>query len=106
MSKHFIDQELIHGVEQRMQRYTEINTPMEIKAVDDHILYRTAQGTLLVLVRDTDDIRRKIKLQVILVRELKINIISIVAAAQKGVKTVLTKSGSCLDFGVFSVQKI
>ena len=40
---------------------------MEIKAESDNILHGTAQGILLVLVRGTDNICRKVKLPVALV---------------------------------------
>ena len=52
-SKHFVDPKLIRRVESRMQDYTEINRPMEIKAAGHTTLFGTAQGILLVVVRDT-----------------------------------------------------
>ena len=52
-----------------MQRYTMINYPMEIKAVVDNILY----GTILVLVRNTDVVYRKVKLPVVAVSGLDIH---------------------------------
>ena len=52
-SKHFVDPKLIRRVESRMQNYTDINPPMEIKATSDKSLFGTAQGILLVVVRDT-----------------------------------------------------
>ena len=66
--KHFfIDPELIHGVEKKMQHYTKIKPSMEIKSCWYDILYGTAQSTLLVLVRDTDDVCQQLKLPLILV---------------------------------------
>ena len=70
-SKHFIDLKLIGGVESRVLDYTGINAPMEIKAVDDNILYGTAQGSLMVLVRYTQDVCRKVKMTIVLVSGLK-----------------------------------
>ena len=52
-SKRFVDPKLIHRVESRMQNYIEINPPMEIKAAGHNTLFGTAQGILLVVVRDT-----------------------------------------------------
>ena len=52
-SKHFVDLKLIRMVESRMQDYTDIYPPMEIKAASDKSLFGTAQGILLVVVRDT-----------------------------------------------------
>ena len=74
--------------------------------VGDNILYGTAQGILLliVLVRGTDDVLRKVKLPIMLVPRPKRNIFSISAADQKGIKTVIAKSWSSLDLGPFSVQ--
>ena len=45
-SKHFVDPKLINRVESRMQGYTEINPPMEIKAAGHKTLFGIAQGTL------------------------------------------------------------
>ena len=61
-SKYFIDPKLICGVESRMLDYTETNSPMEIKAAGYNTLFGTAQGILRVLVRDTQDVSRTIKL--------------------------------------------
>ena len=52
-SKHFVDPKLIRGVKSRMLDYTKIDLPMEIQAAGHNILFGTAQGILLVLVRDT-----------------------------------------------------
>ena len=40
---------------------------MEIKAAGDNIMYGTALSILLVLLRDTQDICRKVKLLIVLV---------------------------------------
>ena len=78
---------------------------MEIRAAGDNTLYGTAQGILLVLVRDTEDVNRKAKLTIIvLVQWLKKNMFSALAAVQKGVKVVIAKGGSILDLGSFSSQ--
>ena len=55
LSKHFIDPELIRGVESRILKYTRMESPMEVRATGDQVLYGTAQGILLVVVRGTDD---------------------------------------------------
>ena len=57
-----------------MQQYTEMNPPMKIKAAGDNTLYGIAQGILLALVRDTNDVCRKAKLPVVLVPGLRRNI--------------------------------
>ena len=95
---------LIRGVESRMQDYTEINPPMEIKAAGHNTLFGTAQGILLVVVRDTQDVCRTIKLPIVLVTGLGRNIFSTTLAAQKGVKTIFTKAGFIIDLGLFSIQ--
>ena len=48
-SKHFVDLKLIRRIESRVQDYTEINLPMEIKASGHNTLTGTAQGILLVV---------------------------------------------------------
>ena len=55
LSKHFVDPELVRGMELRMQEYTRIEPPMEITAAGNNVLRGTAQGILLVVVRGTDD---------------------------------------------------
>ena len=48
-----------------------MNPPMEIKAVVENISDGPAQDILLVLVRDTDDVCRKVELPVVPVPGLK-----------------------------------
>ena len=102
--KHFIDSELIRGVESRMLEYARIEPPVEVRAAGDNVLRGTAQGILLVVVRGTDDVLRTVRLFVVLVRGLKRHIFSSLAAAQKGIKTVIEQKSSFLDFGAFSIQ--
>ena len=52
----------------------------------------------------TGDICRKVNLSVVLVAGLSIDPFSSVAIAQKGVKTVTTKSSSYLGLGLYCVQ--
>ena len=104
-SKYFVDPKLVHGVESTMQVYTPIDPPMEIKAVGHYnTLFGIAQGTLLVVVRDTQDICRTVKLPIVLVPGLRRIFFSTAMAAQKGVKTILTKAGSIVDLGLFSIH--
>ena len=87
-SKHFIDPELIRGLESRMLEYTRIKPPMEIPVAGDNVLRGSTQGIVLVVVRGTDDVLRTVKLPIVLVPGLKRNVFSSSAAAQKGVKTM------------------
>ena len=64
-SKHFVDPKLIPSVESRMQDYTEINPPMEVKAASHTTLFGTVQGILLVVVRDVQDVCRTVKLPIV-----------------------------------------
>ena len=49
-----------------MQHYAnKISPSMEIKASGDNILYGTAQGIILVLVRDIDNVCRRVKLSIV-----------------------------------------
>ena len=77
---------------------------MEIKAAGHNTLFGIAQGTLLVVVHDTQDVCRTVKLPIVLVPDLLRNLILIAMTAQKGVETVFTKAGSIVDLGLFSVQ--
>ena len=103
-SKHLIDPKLIRGVESRMLVYTRIKPPKEIGATGDNVLRGTVQGILLVVVRGTDDVLRTVKLPIVLVPGLTMNSFSTSAAAQKGVTTIIEKSGSSLDLEAFSFQ--
>ena len=101
--KHFVDPKLVHRVESRMQDYTQISPPMEIKAAGHNTLFGIAQGTQLVVVRDTQDVCKTVKLPIVLVPGLGQNLFSTAMAAQKGVKTIFTKAGSTADLGLFSI---
>ena len=70
-SKHFVDPKLIRRVESRMLEYTKINSPMEIKAAGYSTLFGITQCILLVLVRDTQDVCRVVKLSIALVPGLR-----------------------------------
>ena len=63
-----------------MMDYTEINPLLEIKAAGDNVLYGTAQRILLVLVRNTHAVCRKVKLPVVLDTGLKRNLFFICKA--------------------------
>ena len=52
-SKHFIDPELMRGVESSMFEYTRIELPMEITVAGDNVLRGTARGILLAVRRGT-----------------------------------------------------
>ena len=64
-----------------MLDYTEINPPMKIKAAGHTTLFGTAQGILLVLVRDTQDVCRTVKLPIVLFPGRGRNIFSTALAA-------------------------
>ena len=68
---HFVDPKLIHRVGSRMQDYTQINPPMELEAAGHNTLFGTARGILLVVVHDTKDVGRTIKLPIVLVPGLE-----------------------------------
>ena len=103
-SKHFVDPKLVHRVESRMQDYTQISLPMKIKAAGHNTLLGITQGTLLAVVRDTQDICRTVKLLLVIVPGLGRNLFSTAMTAQKGVKTIITKAGFIVDIDLFSIQ--
>ena len=68
-------------------------------------LFGIAQSTLiLVVVRDTQDVCRTVKLPIVLVPGLGRNPFSTAMAAQKGIKTVFTKADSIIGLDLFSIQ--
>ena len=80
---------------------------METKAAGHSTFFGTAQGIvyiLLVVVRDTQDVCRAVKLPIVLVSDLRRNLLSTALAAQKGVKTIFTKAGSIVDLDSFLIQ--
>ena len=103
-SKHFIDSDLIHGVESRFLEYTRTEPPVEITAAEDRVIRSTVQGILLVVVRGTYDALKTVKLPIVLVLGLSRNLFSSSAAVKKGVKTIIEQKGSPLNLGVFRVQ--
>ena len=100
-SKHFVDPKLVHRVESRMQDYTEIDPPMEIKAAGHNTLFGIAQGTFLVVVRDTQDVCRTVKLPKVLVPGLGRNLFSTAMAGQKGVKLSSLRQAPLLTLAYF-----
>ena len=64
---------------------------MEIRAAGDNMLHGTAQGILLVVVRGTDDVLRKVELPIVLVPGLKSIFFSSSVAAQKVSKKSLKR---------------
>ena len=63
----------------------------------NNVLCSTAQGILLVIVRGTDETLKTVTLHIVLVPDLKRNIFSSTAAAEKGVKTIFEQNDSSLD---------
>ena len=102
--KHFVDLKLIRGVEYRKQDNIEINPPMEIKAAGHNTLFGTAQGILLVAVRDKQDVCGTVKLTIVLVAGLGRNMFFTALATQKCIKTIFTKAGTIVDLGLFSIH--
>ena len=102
--EHFIDPELIRGVESRMLEYTRIEPPIEITAVGDNVLCGTSQGILLAVVRVTQDVLKTVSLSIVLVPSFKRNLFPSSAEAKKGVEVVIERMAhlSGLESLVFS----
>ena len=74
-SKHFIDTELLRGVESRIQEYIRIEPSMEMTAAGNNVLRGTTQGTLLVVARRTYNALRTVILSIVLVPGQKVNLL-------------------------------
>ena len=87
-----------------MPEYTRLESPMEIRAAGDNILYGTAKCIFLVTEQGTDDTLRQVKMLVVLVSELKRICFPTSTAAEKGIKHLSqgTDRPSTLDHLVFS----
>ena len=103
-SKHFIDPELVRGVESRIQECTRIKPPMEITVAGNNVLRGTAQGILLVVVRGTYDAFGTVKLPIVLVPGLKIIYFRVRPQRRKVLKQSLSRRAhlSILERSVFS----
>ena len=86
-----------------MLEYARIKLPIKKRAAGDNILHDTAHVILLVIVRGTDNVSRKIKSTIVSVPGLKKNIFYSLVTAKKGVKTTIGRNGSSLDFRSFIV---
>ena len=87
-----------------MLDYTEINLSMEYKATGHHSLFDTAQGILLVLVRDTQDVCSTVKLTNGFVPGLGRKQNSTALTAKTYVKTIFTKASSIIHIDSFLIQ--
>ena len=88
VTKHFIDRELIGGVDSRMLEDTKAEPPMWKTVARDNVLRSTEQDILLVVVRVIDDVLRAVKLPIVLVPGLKSNLFSSSAAGRNVFKTI------------------
>ncbi|CAB1109566.1 unnamed protein product [Ectocarpus sp. CCAP 1310/34] len=101
-SNHFLDNELIPALEQRMVEYTKIDPPLLIHVAGQGQLHGTAKGALKVTVTDQNGNPRSIRLPFICVPKLGRHLFSGGTARKQGVSTFIG-STSFLDTGVFKI---
>ena len=77
---------------------------MEIKAAGHNTLFGTTQGILLVLVHDTQDVSRTVKLPIVLVPGLGGNYFLQFWQLKKALKIFSLRQGSIVDLGSFSIH--
>ena len=85
-----------------MFEYTRIEPPMEIIYAGDNVSCGATRGILLLVVRGTDDVLRKVKLSIVLKPELNIFLVR----QQLKKVSVIALNGSPLDLGPFCIQLI
>ena len=98
-SSHFIDNQLLYGIEQKMPNYVVLDPPVTIIVAGNHRLSEIGQGVFVVIVVDRLGAEHSVQLLVTIVPGLGRHLFSGGAApATKGVNMVISKK-SYLGFG-------
>ena len=101
-SSHFIDNQLLPGIEHKMNHYVQLDPPVIINVAGNHRLYGVGQGVLFVQVWDQISSKHSVQLPVTVVPGLGRHLFSAGSAAATGV-TMIIAPQSYLDMGAFAV---
>ena len=91
-SSHFIDSQLLPGVELKMNHYVYLNPPATIKVAGNHRLYGVGQGVLVVQVLDHVASKHSVPLPVTIVPGLGSHLFSRGSAATREVNMIIAKN--------------
>ena len=89
-SAHFVDSELIPGLQECMQSYEPLVPPMIITTAGMRRVYGTAAGMLPCAVTDTDGVERRITVRVVVVPGMGKHLFSPKFAQRHGIHTLFT----------------
>ena len=101
-SSHFIDNQLLPGIEHKMNHYVQLDPPVTTKVAGNHRLYGVGQGVLFVQVLDHIGSKHSVRLPVTVVPGLGRHLFSGGSAAARGV-TMIIATKSYLDMGAFAI---
>ena len=101
-SSHFINNQLLPGIQHKMNHDVQLDPPVIINVAGNHRLYGVCQGVLVVLVLDHIGSKHSVQLPVTIVPGLGRHIFSRGSAAARGV-TMIIATQSYLDMGAFAI---
>ena len=101
-SSHFIDNQLLPGIEHKMNHYVQLDPPGIINAAGNHRLYGVVRGVLFVQVSDHIESKHSVQLPVTVVPGLARHLFSGGSAATRGV-TMIIATKSYLGMGAFAI---
>ena len=101
-SSHFIDNQLLPGIEQKVNHYVQLDPPVTINIVGNHRLYGVGQGVLVVHVLDHIGSEHSVQLHITVVPGPGRHLFWGGSAATRGV-TMIIATNSYLDMGAFAV---
>ena len=87
-SGHFLDSQLLPGIDQHMVEYTKLDPPMNILTAGRHLLYGTAKGVLNTIAVDSEGNEHCVKLPAVIVPGLGKHLFSPVEALLRGASTI------------------
>ena len=99
---HFVDNQLLPGIELKMNHYVQLDPTETIEVARNHRLYGVGQGVLVVQVLDHIGSKHSVQLPVTIVPGLGRHLFSGGSAATRGVNMIIAKN-SYSDMGAFTV---
>ena len=101
-SSRFIDNQLLPGIEHKMNHYVQLDPPVIINVAGNHRLYGVGQGILVVQMLDHIGSKHSVQLPVTIVSGLDRYLFSGGSAAARGV-TMIIATQSYLHMGAFAI---
>ena len=101
-SSHFIDNQLLPGIEHKMNHYVQLDPPVTINVAGNHRLYGVGQEVLVVQLLDHIGYQHYVQLPVTIVPGLGKRLFSGGSAATPGANMIIATQ-SYLDMGAFTV---